>query len=112
MAASDDTSFDPRRRLCPDGGCIGIIGSDGRCSVCGIADPGQGTASPSALAGDQGDDSADAGRDVDADEDSTHDGAASSPAFDPKRRLCSDEACIGVIGQDNRCSVCGREADR
>lgn len=24
-----------QRRLCPDGGCIGIIGTDGRCRECG-----------------------------------------------------------------------------
>jgi hypothetical protein len=29
-------------------------------------------------------------------------------SFDPKRRLCPDEACIGVLGSDNKCSVCGR----
>ena len=29
-------------------------------------------------------------------------------AFDSKRRLCPDEACTGVIGSDNKCSVCGR----
>ncbi|MDR1922247.1 MAG: zinc ribbon domain-containing protein [Candidatus Adiutrix sp.] len=23
------------RRLCPDGNCIGILGADGRCVVCG-----------------------------------------------------------------------------
>ena len=27
--------FDPHRRLCPDGACIGVIGDDGRCRVCG-----------------------------------------------------------------------------
>jgi hypothetical protein len=29
-------------------------------------------------------------------------------AFDPDRRLCTDETCLGVIGLDGRCSVCGR----
>ena len=29
-------------------------------------------------------------------------------AFSPNRRLCPDEACIGVVGSDNKCSVCGR----
>jgi hypothetical protein len=28
-------SFDPDRKLCPDGSCIGVIGSDGRCRQCG-----------------------------------------------------------------------------
>lgn len=25
-----------------------------------------------------------------------------------ERRLCSDDACIGVIGAGNKCNVCGR----
>jgi hypothetical protein len=29
-------------------------------------------------------------------------------AFDPaSRRLCSDDACTGLIGPDGRCKVCG-----
>jgi hypothetical protein len=27
--------FDPERRMCPDGGCIGVIGAGGACTVCG-----------------------------------------------------------------------------
>lgn len=33
------SSADPfaleNRRLCPDGNCIGILGADGRCVICG-----------------------------------------------------------------------------
>jgi hypothetical protein len=29
-APMSDGKFDPRRRLCPDGTCIGVIGDDGR----------------------------------------------------------------------------------
>ncbi|MEN8161398.1 MAG: hypothetical protein ABFS41_15115, partial [Myxococcota bacterium] len=30
--------FDPtRRELCPDGACVGVIGSNGRCAECGAA---------------------------------------------------------------------------
>ncbi len=32
--AGDDWS---RRRLCPDGNCIGVIDPDGRCRECGRA---------------------------------------------------------------------------
>ncbi len=108
MAASIDqeSSFDPRRRLCPDGGCIGIIGSDGKCSVCGAADP---AGVPSFSAGDTAavDDLHD-----EADAISVGSGSADTSAsdFDPNRRLCSDDSCIGVVGSDNRCSVCGRIA--
>ncbi|MCS6912801.1 MAG: hypothetical protein NZ890_06140 [Myxococcota bacterium] len=29
--------------------------------------------------------------------------------FDPETRvLCADEACIGVVGEDGRCRLCGR----
>lgn len=24
-----------QRQLCPDGACIGVIGPDGRCKICG-----------------------------------------------------------------------------
>jgi len=34
--------------------------------------------------------------------------AEAEEAFNPNRRLCPDEACIGVVGSDNKCSVCGR----
>jgi hypothetical protein len=111
MASESDSkrTFDPRRRLCPDGSCIGIIGSDGKCSVCGTLDRGAAAQSdvirspPSDTADDlnvESDETA-------ADED-TADGSASG--FDPNRRLCSDDDCIGVIGQDNRCRVCGKPA--
>jgi hypothetical protein len=36
------------RRLCPDGACVGILGSDGRCRLCGMADPGWTTGKPAA----------------------------------------------------------------
>jgi hypothetical protein len=36
---SDKASFDPNRRLCPDGACVGLLSKDGRCQICGRADP-------------------------------------------------------------------------
>ena len=36
--SNSDSESDPEwenRKLCPDGNCIGIIGSDGRCRECG-----------------------------------------------------------------------------
>jgi hypothetical protein len=36
--STSDSESDPEwenRKLCPDGNCIGIIGSDGRCRECG-----------------------------------------------------------------------------
>jgi hypothetical protein len=27
--------FDPTRRLCDDGSCVGVVGADGTCGTCG-----------------------------------------------------------------------------
>jgi hypothetical protein len=34
-AGGKGAAFDPNRRLCPDGECLGVIGADGVCNVCG-----------------------------------------------------------------------------
>jgi len=104
--------FDPsKRRLCPDGACIGLIGDDGRCRVCGRASDGS-AAAPSATAGDP------YGADNEEDDawmpEPGDPGAAAgapgnaSAGFRADRRLCDDGSCIGVVGDDGRCSVCGR----
>jgi hypothetical protein len=109
----DQTDFNPKRRLCPDGACIGIIGSDGRCGTCGRVAAGDAEVDPAASVFAV----------LDASE-----GASDAPAsaaaaiarptvgsdgnsFDPNRRLCADGACVGVIGIDGICSLCGRAAD-
>jgi len=144
----DDDSFDPsQRRLCPDGSCVGLLGSDGRCKTCGTLDPAWTGATPPSeppalptpepesrgepaglrdrqptlpaprasartLAGG-GPSREGLGtlpgfpnkNNADAEPATASDAEA---AFDPTRRLCPDDACIGVIGNDNKCSVCGR----
>lgn len=86
-----EDAFEPaRRELCPDGSCIGLIGPDGRCKVCG-------TVSPSAVA-----DPRRQGMVAPAD------GEQESDAGDDDRELCPDGACIGLVGDDGRCNVCGR----
>jgi hypothetical protein len=32
-----EPAFDEDRQLCADGNCTGLIGSDGKCKVCGLA---------------------------------------------------------------------------
>jgi hypothetical protein len=101
--SDDDLTFNPRRRLCPDGSCVGIIGDNGKCMVCGASDAGAGPSTdPTELAGEAADEP-----EVEANEAGPEDGAS---GFDPNRRLCGDEACIGVLGEDNRCPVCGKPA--
>lgn len=108
--------FDSHRRLCPDGACIGVIGDDGRCRVCGRAASGgdapAGFVATSAVADDG--DSEDQDRDGVVEVDGPGDGKHAVPAkaaFDPNRRLCPDGSCLGVLGSDSVCNVCGQKAD-
>jgi hypothetical protein len=108
MSTSPESkSFDPsRRRLCPDGACIGLLDESGRCKECGlVAGGGRATApSPAPVDGQRDDDVAE-------EEMAMPDEPDGGPAFDPKRRLCADGSCVGVLGPDGRCSVCGRTAE-
>ena len=89
---TDDLDLE-ERRLCPDGACIGVLGADGRCGVCGRAEDGS-AAEPVPAAADAEAAGADEG----------------TPDGDDDRQLCPDGACIGVIGDDGRCRECGRAA--
>jgi hypothetical protein len=106
-----ENTFDPHRRLCPDGSCIGVIGPDGRCGACGRTADGR----PRVLAGGVAEETASGGA-GDADEpDRGVEAAAAEPAeagggFDVNRRLCEDGSCVGVIGPSGRCNVCGQQA--
>lgn len=107
-----ESAFDPKRRLCPDGSCIGIVGPDGRCTVCGRAAPGQPGQASAAAALEPDELGADEETFDPSSDDAREPGETgeTGATFDPQRRLCSDGACIGVIGKNNRCQVCGRPA--
>jgi hypothetical protein len=98
--AADDSDWD-ERTLCSDESCIGVIGPDGRCKECG--QPFAGT--PAGVAAPP---SAPPAVVIAA--------VPPSPPAEPpdadepweRRRLCSDESCIGVIGPDGRCKECGQ----
>jgi hypothetical protein len=112
----NDAKFDSKRRLCPDGGCIGVVGDDGRCRVCGRDAGGAKSAaasSPATVSAAADDDTAfDGGSDDDASDSELAADAAEpgAPAFDSARRLCSDGSCVGLIGADGKCNVCGQPA--
>jgi hypothetical protein len=147
-----------QRQLCSDGSCVGVIGPDGTCKVCGRAaqnwgderkrgllEPADEPADDALAAADEvaaeggedhdeeddddlDDDDLDDDHDLDEgeDEDDGHDDlddehaaplAASASASLPTlpaewgtRLLCPDGSCIGLIGADGRCKVCGRAA--
>ena len=112
---SDDLDL-TTRQLCPDGACIGVIGPNGRCKVCGRAgDPSlrttATTSEPDPDAADAETDS-ESGWEAETDSELDADAASFTEAFsdDEPRELCIDGACIGVLGPDRRCKVCGRFA--
>lgn len=90
------------RELCSDGGCIGVIGSDGRCKECGLASL-EASAEPRSSASRGEQDVAEKRSAGIAKSD-----LAAAPTGFAERELCPDGACIGVIGPSGRCRECGR----
>lgn len=87
------------RVLCSDESCIGTIGPDGKCKECGkpyegVLPEGHGKETVQSAAAEEVKSvlPEDTGSDDDWD----------------KRVLCSDGACIGVIGPDGKCKECGK----
>ncbi|WP_319405063.1 hypothetical protein [uncultured Desulfosarcina sp.] len=102
-----------QRVLCSDGNCIGIIGADGRCKVCGMPYDGE-LASPvtDAHTADEDADGSPAEQpmteaDARIDDDPADESDGSDDSWN-NRTLCADESCIGVIGPDGRCKECGK----
>ncbi len=95
---NEEPVFDPTtRRLCPDGSCVGILDPGGRRPQCGrTGDPVAAEADLAMGNGGRGG--------VDPESQTVSEG------FDPGRRLCDDGACVGVVGDDGKCHVCGRSA--
>ncbi len=113
------------RRLCPDGGCIGVLDDAGRCPVCGQIDAAAASARPAPDEGNERNERDDGnerdererprGADAPADSDAPPaDPRDVAPPAEPAtgdewqtRQLCDDGACIGVI-ERGRCNTCGK----
>jgi hypothetical protein len=106
--AAQGPSWD-NRRLCDDGACTGLIGSDGVCRECGKPVPFWGDErrrgmqnegdeaideEPGAAAVHAGEGGGERVRERDDDEND--------------RALCPDGACTGLLDADGRCKVCGK----
>ncbi len=94
----EDIDWD-KRILCSDESCIGVIGPDGKCKECGKAyegdlPDGHGQTSDREIVAQEPDGGMSDENQSDDDWDS--------------RVLCSDGACIGVIGPDGKCKECGK----
>ena len=94
------------RVMCSDGACIGVVGGDGRCKVCGK--PYEGEEEISALGslidepGEKTEDETDEPAAMKLDE-------AIGQGVDPSERVCCpDDMCIGIIGENGKCGTCGK----
>jgi hypothetical protein len=94
-----------RRTLCSDENCIGVIGPDGRCKVCGKKYEGS-ISEESIVENDISQD--EAGVEAETEDDADPEVQSPADADWDNRLLCSDGNCIGVIGPDGRCKVCGK----
>ena len=118
--ASNDKPADwNNRELCPDGACVGVIGRDGRCSVCGNTAPGWSERAVGDAAApapdpdpehepDQDEPAARVEREGEIIDAEASDGR-SGDDWD-QRTLCPDGGCTGVIEAGGTCSVCARTA--
>jgi hypothetical protein len=119
---SQESGFNPAtRRLCPDGACIGVLDASGQCSECGrtfgadaIAAANSNSQTWAVVDAAEGEGNGQ-GDEPDLTDSFTAGGAAGAlggagSEFDPTRRLCEDGSCVGVIGPNGACTVCGRMA--
>lgn len=117
----ENDAFDPSsRRLCPDEACVGVLDAAGVCPVCGKrgepaplgrpsgSDPAgavEGTGDGTESAG-----FADSTNSADSADSAAPAGPSGGEGFDALRPLCPDGTCLGVLGPNGRCNVCGRSA--
>jgi len=93
-AQKEDILEDEERVPCADQSCIGSLGPDGRCRVCGLG----GGEIPAREEGERS-------GDIEASEDEEEE------ALDLSDRIpCPDESCVGTIGEDGCCRICGLKA--
>jgi hypothetical protein len=109
MTGDADLELDDRQ-LCPDGACIGVIGDDGRCKVCGRAAEGEPAprAGRDLFAPADGADGPDESDEADEPDEPDEPDSSEDAAWDDERQLCPDGSCIGLLGPDGRCKVCGK----
>lgn len=83
---------------CPDPSCVGSLGEDGCCRVCGLSG-----------AGDEGPDVAETMVEEQEPPGEHPKGLLDEDSLEEieSRVLCSDESCVGTVGDDGYCRVCG-----
>jgi hypothetical protein len=91
---------------CADESCIGALGADGCCAVCGRTGAGVDETPDAAALGEESDEAmaeAASAPEVDRDDAEEEDDGEDVE----ERLLCADEACIGLVAEDGYCRMCG-----
>jgi hypothetical protein len=101
------------RILCSDGACIGLVGSDGRCKVCGEryegGEPLVNESTPENVEQpDLPDDVGPMNNEIQALKKELEEQDSQENELD--RMCCSDDTCIGIIGKDGKCGTCGKQS--
>ncbi len=101
------------RKLCTDPACIGVIGRDGRCKECGKPYDGEAFedspfVEPEFESETETDEIVEDRVEEYEETEAVDDGESGTDEDWASRELCSDPACIGVIGADGRCKECGK----
>lgn len=104
-----------QRVLCPNGACNGLIGPEGTCKVCGHVMPNWGDERMRGLGEDADEPDEDERGDDDEDGDDADEAESAAASGEPpaeweERKLCDDGACVGVIGENGLCTVCGKRS--
>ncbi len=82
---------------CPDESCLGTLGENGLCRLCGTG-PGMYMATePSSIASE---DEPEGSRQPQLQEDE-------EPPQEEERICCSDESCVGTVDEQGYCRICG-----
>ncbi len=97
----EDSFILEERVLCSDDSCIGLVGADGRCKVCGTRYTGDETIPADDMLVKEM---------AEATLDAVDETPSPEPADEAERVCCSDDTCIGVIGEDGKCGTCGKLA--
>jgi hypothetical protein len=134
VAASSPPGEWTSRQLCPDGGCIGVIGAGGKCKVCGRSassgQPDEPDAAAPAATTAAIEPAATNPASEPAATNPASEPAATNPANEPAAGpsaspgepadpastsaataagdRCIDTTCAGVSGPDGHCEVCGK----
>ena len=103
------------RKLCSDPACIGVIGNNGQCKECGKPYDGEvfedspfAEPEPDSEFGSETDEIVEEPAEEYEETEAVDDGESVTDDDWANRKLCSDPACIGVIGADGQCKECGK----